>query len=68
VIVTPKERLAVIPDEPDNRFLEAAVAGRADYLVTNNKRHFQDAGITEFHGVRIVTVSEFMRLADLLPG
>lgn len=62
VIVAPRERLTVIQDEPDNRFLEAAVAGRAAYLVTNNKRHFQDAGIVEFRGIRVVRISEFVDL------
>jgi putative PIN family toxin of toxin-antitoxin system len=66
VIVAPRERLAVIQDEPDNRFLEAAVAGRAEYLVTNNKRHFQDAGIVEFRGVRIVRINEFIDLMGAL--
>jgi putative PIN family toxin of toxin-antitoxin system len=66
IIVTPQQRLAIVPHEPDNRFLEAAIEGRASYLVTNNKQHFQDAGITEFHGVHIVSVSEFLELVELV--
>jgi putative PIN family toxin of toxin-antitoxin system len=66
VIVVPRQRLNVIHDEPDNHFLEAAVAGRAEYLVTNNKRHFQDAGVVEFRGVRVVTISEFVDLMGAL--
>ncbi len=27
-------------DSDDNKFLESADAGRADYLVTGNQRHF----------------------------
>jgi len=65
-IVTPRQRLAIVPHEPDNRFLEAAVEGRAHYLVTNNKQHFQDAGITEFHGVHIVSIGEFLELMELM--
>lgn len=65
-IVTPRQRLAIVPHEPDNRFLEAAVEGRAHCLVTNNKQHFQDAGITEFHGVHIVSISEFLELMELM--
>jgi putative PIN family toxin of toxin-antitoxin system len=40
VMVTPKHRVSVSPDEPDNRFLECAPVVHADYLVTNNTRHF----------------------------
>jgi uncharacterized protein len=40
VIITPPMRLAVSPDEADNRFLECAESAKADYLVTGNKRHF----------------------------
>lgn len=60
IVVTPRERFDLVPHEPDNRFLEAAVAGRAAYLVTNNRKHFQDAGVTEFRGVRVVSISEFL--------
>jgi putative PIN family toxin of toxin-antitoxin system len=66
IIVTPRQHLAIISHEPDNRFLEAAVEGRAGYLVTNNKRHFQEAGITEFHGVHVVSISEFLELMELV--
>lgn len=66
IIVMPRQRLAIVPHEPDNRFLEAAVEGRANYLVTNNKQHFQDAGITEFHGVHVLSISEFLELMELV--
>lgn len=39
---------------------------QADYLVTNNKQHFQDAGITEFHGVHVISISEFLELMGLV--
>ena len=37
VIVTPRRRLRVVKDEPDNRILECAVASRADGIVTGDK-------------------------------
>ena len=40
VLVTPARRIQVTPDPDDNIFLECAEEGRADYLVTGNKRHF----------------------------
>jgi putative PIN family toxin of toxin-antitoxin system len=59
VMVTPKHRVTVSPDEPDNRFLECAQAVHADYLVTNNTRHFP---AVEFDGARIVTPVIFVRV------
>jgi len=37
VVVAPKRRLRVVKDEPDNRILECAVAGRAQAIVTGDK-------------------------------
>jgi uncharacterized protein len=39
-MVKPRRRLRAASDPDDNRFLECSEAGRADYLVTGNKRHF----------------------------
>lgn len=58
VMVTPKQKVSVSHDEPDNRFLECAQAAHADYLVTSNTRHFP----VEFHETRIVTPATFARL------
>jgi len=64
LIVTPKHRVSVSPDEPDNRFLECAQAAHADYLVTNNTRHFPPV---EFDGTLIVTPAIFAhRVAEYL--
>jgi len=40
VFVSPAQRRKVSPDEDDNRFLECAETGPADYLVTGNLRHY----------------------------
>jgi predicted nucleic acid-binding protein len=58
-LVRPTKRLAVASDEPDNRFLECAERTRADYLVTENTKHFP----ASFKGTEIVSPREF---ADLL--
>src|SRR5262245_58155762 len=59
VLVTPRNRIAISPDEPDNRFLECAQAAHADYLVTNNTRHFPPVA---FEGMRIGTPAMFARM------
>lgn len=35
--VTPRRRLQVVKDEPDNRILECALAGHADAIVTGER-------------------------------
>ena len=36
-MVTPKRRLQVVADDPDNRILECAITGRAEAIVTGDK-------------------------------
>ncbi len=36
-LVTPNRKLSVLIDEPDNRILECAVAGKADIIVTGDR-------------------------------
>jgi putative PIN family toxin of toxin-antitoxin system len=59
--VAPGIPLDVCSDPSDNRFLECAVAGSADYLVTKNIRHFPPK---EYAGVRIVRIREFLRVLE----
>ena len=56
--VTPMERLTVIVADPtDDKFLEAAVAGDAEVIVSGNK-HLLD--LKTFRQVAILTVHEFL--------
>lgn len=47
-----------LPDESDRAFLEVALAGDADSLVTGNARHFRLAHVGRF---RIESPTEFVR-------
>ncbi len=38
--IEPNIQLDICSDRSDNHFLECAVAGKADYFVTKNIRHF----------------------------
>jgi predicted nucleic acid-binding protein len=62
----PLTTLAVIRHEPDNRFLECALACRADYLITVNtaRGHFDQAA---YGTVRVVTPGRFVNLAATAP-
>jgi len=55
-LVRPTRRLAEAEDEPDNRFLECAVAAGADFIVTGNTRHFPE----RFENIRTVTPRQFV--------
>ena len=37
MVVVPRHRLRVVKDDPDNRILECAIAGRAEAIVTGDK-------------------------------
>jgi putative PIN family toxin of toxin-antitoxin system len=58
VVVLPDLRLTVVKSDPDDdRVLECAVAGKADYIVSGDK-HLR--GLGSYDGIRIVTVRQFM--------
>jgi predicted nucleic acid-binding protein len=60
------ELARVLADEPDNRVLEAAAAGRADLIVTGDKA-MQELG--SFRGIPIVSAAQFVtRLQQGLTG
>ncbi len=59
VIVTPAESIrAVKADKSDNRILECAVEGRADYIISGDIKHLQS--LKEFKGIPILSPSEFV--------
>jgi len=56
--VLPEESIHVVEADPsDNKFIEAAVAGQADYIVSGD-RHLLD--LKEFQGVAIITPRMFL--------
>jgi len=58
VLADPSERIAVIADDPaDNMFLEAAVAGRCDFI-TSGDPHLLRVGT--FRDVQILTPAAFL--------
>lgn len=62
VVVAPKNRINLIKnDDADNRILECAVEGRADYIVTGDKKHLRS--IHHYRGIKILLPSEFIKEA-----
>ena len=51
--------LHIIEDEPDNRVLETAVKGKANYLVTGDKLLLK---LKHYKNIEIVSVTEFLEI------
>jgi uncharacterized protein len=61
-IVEPREKIDVVKDDPnDNIFIETAVAGNADYIVSQDKHLLR---LKEFRRIRIISPEEFNRLCN----
>lgn len=56
-LVKPGQNLAVLEDDADNRVLECAIDGRADFIISGN-HHLLD--LREFRGIPILSASDFL--------
>jgi len=60
-LITPKYTLNVIKKHnPDNRILECAVEGGAQYIVSGDKHHLLP--LKEWKGIKIISPSEFLEI------
>lgn len=55
--VEAKKRLRLVADDPDNRILECAVAGKADVIVTGDKALL---ALAKVGSIRILTLRAFL--------
>ena len=61
-IVEPKQKFAAVKDDPkDDIFIEAVVAGSADFIVSQDKEVLK---LKEFRGIKIVTPEEFNKICS----
>ena len=64
--VHPRRRVSVIREkDDDNRILECALEGKAEYIISGDKRHLLPLG--EYEGIRILSPDEFLRLIRKQP-
>jgi len=62
-IITPNLKLNVIKQkESDNRILECAVAGNAQYIITGDTKHI--APLKKYKKVKILRPSQFLKLIE----
>ncbi len=60
MIVEPKEKIDAVKDDPkDNIFIETAVAGNVDYIVSQDNHLLK---LKEFRGIKIISPEEFNEL------
>jgi predicted nucleic acid-binding protein len=60
--VTPAEKIfVVLADTTDNKFIEAAVTGKTDYIVSGDK-HLLD--LKEYKSIPIITAREFIGILE----
>ncbi len=56
--IEPIEKLKVVENDPDDdKFIEAAIAGNADYIISQDNHLLK---LKEFRGIKIVTPAEFL--------
>jgi len=62
IIVEPKEKIAIVKDDPkDNIFIETAVAGNVNYIVSQDNHLLK---LNEFRGIKIITPEEFNKICN----
>jgi putative PIN family toxin of toxin-antitoxin system len=56
-VVKPGHAITILADDPDNRILECAEVGDADYIVTGDKAMLN---LKQHRGVRIIPLREYL--------
>ena len=57
-VCKPGKRIFIIRNDPhDNKFIEAAIGGKADFIVSGD-HHLLD--LKEYQGIKILTVKDFL--------
>ena len=66
ILVGDTPALAVIAEDPsDNKYLECAVAGSAEYIVSGDEHLLR---LDEYQGIRILTPRVFLDVLDIQTG
>ncbi len=57
MLVKPAHKIHIFKDEPDNRILECAMAGKTDVIVTGDKEMLK---LKEYEGIKIISLKEYL--------
>lgn len=58
-IVYPQIRIDVLSDEPDNRIIECAISGNADFIVTGDKKML---ALENYERIKIISLKNYLDL------
>jgi len=62
IIVEPKEKIKIVKDDPkDDIFIEIAVAGNVDYIISQDNHLLK---LKDFRGIKIITPEEFNKICN----
>lgn len=62
LIIQPKEKLYIVKkDSDDNKIVECAVEGNADYIITQDEHLLE---LKEFKGIQITTPKDFLEIFE----
>ncbi len=60
IMVKPKHEKNYVPQDPDDdKIIEAALAAKADYIVSGDKKHILP--LKEIEGIKILSPAEYLR-------
>ena len=60
IIVYPTDKVDIVKEDPDdNRIIECAIAGKADYIISGDNHLLE---LKEYLGIKIVNSADFMKL------
>jgi len=62
VLCRPRKKIAILKDEPDNRILECAVAGKADAIVTGDRAMLS---LEQYEGIRLLSLKEYLAFSPV---
>lgn len=57
-LISPEKKIKIAKDEDDNRILECALKGKADFIVSGDKKHL--LSLEKFEGIPIISAKEFL--------
>lgn len=59
VLVVPTQKIEIVADPDDNKFFEAAVAGKAQYIVSQDKAVLK---IGEYQQIKTISPTDFLNI------
>lgn len=63
MIIAPKIKLHILEDIEDNKFLECAQEGEADYIITDDIKHFKS--LKKYKTAKIIIPADFLNIIEV---